>query len=65
MAKQIIEIREILILPPIDIPLFLALYDGQDEMLMEVVEKIEKNFYDEDDAAPVPPVLDSVESTLV
>lgn len=40
--KGQIEIQEILILPPIDIPLFLALHDGRDKILLEVLLNVEK-----------------------
>lgn len=40
--KDQIEIQEILILPPIDIPLFLALHDGWDKILLEVLLNVEK-----------------------
>lgn len=65
MSKQIIDIQELLILPPIDVPLFLALYDGQDDILIEAIEMFEKNLYDGEDEYLMDICLDAAESTLM
>lgn len=40
--KELLEIKEVLILPPLDMSLFLSLYDGKDQLLLDVLLQVEK-----------------------
>ncbi|GBP15672.1 hypothetical protein EVAR_91080_1 [Eumeta japonica] len=35
----IVEITEVLVLPPVDVPLYLAIYDGQDDFLIQEAQE--------------------------